>query len=105
MSIDDIVGNWIKEAEKSGELKKLKGHGKPMPDDADYWRTPAAYRLAHKILKNSGFTPGEVKLVDEIATLKEKLRTSNDEEECAALRKEISEKQLRVQLFLEQSRK
>jgi hypothetical protein len=33
--IDDIIGGWVRDAEKSGELKRLPGYGKPLELDED----------------------------------------------------------------------
>ncbi len=54
--VDDIIGGWVKSAEKSGEVKKLPGYGKPLALE-DERAVPPKYRMAFRILKNSGYTP------------------------------------------------
>ena len=52
--VDDIIGGWVKEAEKTGEVKRLPGYGKPLDLDEDR-HVPAKYRMAYRVLKNAGY--------------------------------------------------
>jgi len=61
---ETIVEEKIKKAQKDGVFKNLDGTGKPLKfEDA---HVPEELRLAHKILKNSGFLPPEVELKKKI---------------------------------------
>jgi len=67
--IDDIIGGWVRDAEKSGEVKNLPGYGKTLDLDDDK-HVPAKYRMAYRVLKNSGHTPPEIQMIQRIAELK-----------------------------------
>lgn len=57
---EKIVEERIKKAQEEGEFDNLEGTHKPLKfDDLNI---PEEFRLAHKILKNSGFLPPEVEL-------------------------------------------
>lgn len=99
MSVDKIIDEWMKEAEKSGELKHLKGTGKPYVPDRAYFQTPEVYRMAFKMLRDSGYIPPEVKMFKEVKELREKLETSTDEAERDKLLKKIADRELRIQSF------
>ncbi len=61
---ETIVEEMIKKAQKDGIFDNLDGTGKPLNfEDAN---VPEELRLAHKILKNSGFLPPEVELKKKI---------------------------------------
>ena len=102
MTIDDITGRWIKQAEKSGELKQNKNFGKKLNLDDEFAKTPPELRIAFKVLKNSGYAPGEVSLFKELDGLRAKLAEETDEEERKSIQKQMAEKQLKIQLFAEQ---
>lgn len=101
--VDDIIGGWIKEAEKSGELKKLPGYGEPLNLDEDK-HVPAKYRMAFRVLKNAGYKPPEVELIQRIADLKAQIENTTNEDDSAALRTELNEAQLKLDVALEKFR-
>ena len=101
MTIDDITGRWIKEAEKSGELESNKHYGKKLNLDDGFGNTPEELKIAFKVLKNSGYAPGEVSLFKELEGLRKKLIEETDEEERQSIQKQMAEKQLKIQLFTE----
>ena len=102
MTYDDITGRWIKEAEASGELKHNKHYGKKLNLADEFAQTPEELKIAFKVLKNSGHTPGEVSLFKELEGLRKKLADETDEAERKSIQKQMAEKQLRIQLFAEQ---
>jgi len=55
-----LVEQRIKKAQKEGCFDNLEGTNKPLKFDD--MNVPKDLRLAHKILKNSGFLPPEVEL-------------------------------------------
>ncbi len=60
-----IVEERIKKAEKQGAFENLPGRGRPLAfNDAN---VPDELRMAHKILKNSGFLPPEIELKKKIS--------------------------------------
>ena len=100
MSLDKAVEAIIKEAMERGEFANLPGRGKPL-DLSAYFETPEEVRLAFSILKNAGLVPEEINLLQEIATLRERLAAVVEEAERQNLRKSIGEKQLQYNLLLE----
>lgn len=61
-----LVEARIKKAQEEGAFDNLEGIHKPLKFDDQ--NIPEELRLAHKILKNSGFLPPEVELRKKIAT-------------------------------------
>lgn len=60
-----IVEERIRKAQERGEFDNLAGTGKPLQFEDSH--IPEDLRLAHKILKNSGFLPPEVELKKQIS--------------------------------------
>ena len=102
MTYDDITGRWVREAEKSGELRANKHFGKKINLQDEFAQTPEELKIAFKVLKNSGFVPGEVNLFRELEGLRKKLAEETDEDERKAIQKQMADKQLKIQLFAEQ---
>jgi hypothetical protein len=89
-SVDQI----IREAIERGEFDNLPGKGKPI-DLTDYFTTPEELRMAYSVLKNAGIMPSEAQSLADIAQREEQLRNARDEDERAAIRREIVQKRLR----------
>ena len=104
MSFDKIVESIIQEAMQRGEFENLSGQGKPL-DLTDYFNTPEDVRVAQSMLKNAGMVPVEVELLQEIAALKEKALSVEDELEREKYRKIMEEKQIQFNLSLERRRR
>ncbi len=68
-----IVEERIKKARKKGEFDNLDGLHKPLKFEDE--NVPEELRLAHKILKNSGFLPPEVDLRNKISRTETLLET------------------------------
>lgn len=68
-----IVEERIKKAQKKGEFEKLDGLHKPLKFEDK--NVPEELRLAHKILKNSGFLPPEIDLRNRIERTENLLET------------------------------
>ena len=69
-----LVEQRIKKAQKDGEFDNLKGTNKPLKFEDQ--NVPQELRLAHKILKNSGFLPPEVELKKKITQTEQLLETA-----------------------------
>lgn len=98
--VDEIVGGWVRDAEKSGEVKKLPGYGKPLHLDEDTG-VPPKYRMAFRILKNAGYTPPEVEMIQRVAKLKADIEIESDELRRASLQTELSELQQKLDVALD----
>ena len=100
MSLDKITEAKIREAMERGELDNLPGRGKPLNLDV-YFNTPEELRMAYSLLRNAGIVPEEVELLQQTAALRERLSGTDEEAERSALRKQISEAQMRYGLLME----
>lgn len=100
-AVDDLIGQWIKRAEQSGELSRSKLFGRPFRADDGFEQTPEELRMAHKVLKNAGYVPAEVEAMQQIAALRQSLVAEKEPAEQARLRREIAELQQRLSLRLE----
>lgn len=98
--IDDIIGGWVRNAEKSGEVKELPGYGKPFTLDDDK-HIPSKYRMAYRMLKNAGYSPPEVEMIRRVSELKSEIKNEVDEHKRSALKTELSETQLKLDVALE----
>lgn len=75
-----IAEERIREAVERGELDDLPGKGRPQRLDDDS-HLPAELRMAYKVLKNSGYTPPELDLRNEIHQVEDLLASAPDEKE------------------------
>jgi hypothetical protein len=98
---DEEIARHLREAAASGELSRIEGYGKPLPEDPGWSATPEELRMPYKILKNSGFVPPEVEMFHERAALAAALEAAGSEPEKAALRAKLAELQQRIALRLE----
>ncbi|MBI9089906.1 MAG: DUF1992 domain-containing protein [Desulfobacterium sp.] len=84
-----IVEERIRKAQKKGQMDNLPGEGRPLPvEEID---PSNEFRLAHKILKNSGFLPPEVELRKKIFSTEQLLSSvASDTPEQARLQKKLT---------------
>ncbi len=84
-----IVEERIRQAQKEGAFDDLPGAHKPLKFDD--MNVPEPYRLAYKILKNSGFLPPEVELKKKIAGCQDLIGSLEpDSEERKHLHKKLN---------------
>lgn len=74
------VEQKIRDAIARGEFDNLPGKGKPL-DLSDWQKTPEQMRMAHSLLKSSGYTPPEVQMKSEIGELKALIKEATDKDE------------------------
>ena len=98
--VDDIIGDWIRKAERSGELKQGKYWGKPFDLDDGSADTPARLRMAYRILKNAGYVPHEVAELNRLAALKERLSAETEPTVRLELSREVAELTTRVRVLM-----
>lgn len=79
----------IAEAVLRGDLDELPGAGKPLEFADDPLVTPEQ-RMVNRILKNAGFTPREIVLRKEIATLQKEIRNTPCGERRDRLKRELA---------------
>jgi len=91
----------IEEAVRNGELDNLPMAGKKLPVD-DLSHIPEDLRMSYRIMKNAGYVPEEVSLRKECLRLHDLLAAARNDGEQEQLRRKLNEKQLRLQMLLEQ---
>lgn len=87
-----IAENKIREAMEKGDFDNLYGQGKPIDFNADA-HIPAEYRMAHKILQNSGFETTDADLVKQIQSLKQEAESTRTDSATSAIAKIIKRKE------------
>ena len=86
---EKLVEQRIIEAQKKGEMDNLPGEGKPL--NLEDMKVPEDFRMAHRVLKNAGFLPPEVKLRKEIENVETLLLTmSSDAPERCKIQKKLN---------------
>ena len=90
-----IAERKIMQAIEHGEFDHLENAGKPVDlnDDAGI---PQDLKLAYRVLKNSGCLPPELELRNEIITLRDLLRTIDDDRERTKKLRELNFKLLKL---------
>lgn len=101
-SLDAHIGEALRAAEQSGELKGARDYGKPIDFGDGYDETPPELRLAFKMLKDSGFAPAEVAMLQEIAAMRKTYAAMDPgTEEARALATKIQNLELDARLRIE----
>ncbi len=95
LAFETIAERRILEAMGRGEFDRLPGAGQPLTLEDDSM-VPPELRIAYKILKNAGCIPPELELRKEILTLRDLIRTVEDEGERKAGVRELNRKLLRL---------
>ncbi|MEC7307326.1 DnaJ family domain-containing protein [Vibrio gigantis] len=98
--VDNAIAGWIRNAEKTGELKNNAYNGKKLELD-EYFQTPAEHRMSMKILKDANCLPPAIRLMKQIDEVKEAHSNTTDPEKKETLRKEIMSLELKRDLLLE----
>ena len=102
LTLDEQIAAALREADASGELRGTKDYGKPLDFGDGYAETPAELRLAFKVLKDSGFAPAEVAMLQEIAAMRKAYAAMDpDTDEARALAKKIQDLDIEARLRIE----
>jgi hypothetical protein len=104
-AVDDIIGRWVKQVERTGELAKGRYWGKPLDLDDGREQTPETWRMAHRVLKNAGYVPAEVGMMQQVADLERQLDACGTDEERQALQRRIAELRQNIALRREPRRR
>ncbi|WP_370296864.1 DUF1992 domain-containing protein [Rossellomorea marisflavi] len=93
----------IRKAYEDGEFNELPGFGKPMDlnDDAGI---PEDLKMAHRMMKNAGYSMEEAGLKREMMRIEDLIRTCEDDAEAKALQKDLNEKVLKYNAMLSKKR-
>lgn len=100
-TMDEVIARHLQQAAESGELSRIAGYGKPLPEDAGWDATPEELRMPFKILKNAGYVPPEVELFHERARLTAALEACTTDSERTSLQGQLSALQQKLALRLE----
>ncbi|MZP31032.1 DUF1992 domain-containing protein [Heliobacterium undosum] len=96
---EKLVEAKIQEAMRNGEFDNLP-LGKPI--DLDYWASlPEDIRAGYMLLKNAGYAPEEVQLVNDMGKLREQLAGNNKQDEKAVIIKMLKENELKYNIMME----
>ena len=96
--LEKIAEKKIREAIERGEFANLPGAGKPLRLEDDSM-IPEDLRVAYKILKNAGCIPPELELRREIITLRDLLRSIEDDDDKREKIQELNSKLLKFNLI------
>jgi hypothetical protein len=102
--IDDIIGEWVKQAEQSGELRRGRYWGKPFDLEDGMAQTPTRLRMAYRILKNAGYVPPEVELLRRLADLKDERDAERNPARRERLDRQVANLESKVATVLEKLR-
>jgi DnaJ homologue, subfamily C, member 28, conserved domain len=94
----------IRKAIERGEFENLKGKGKPLNLD-DYFDTPEDTRIGYSLLKNAGFVPEEVELLNQITEIKARIKETTNESDRKVLYRKLLDVQLKYDLRMERLKK
>jgi DnaJ homologue, subfamily C, member 28, conserved domain len=103
--VDEIIRQWVQKVEATGELRKIPGFGEPFQFDDGFLETPTELRMAYKILKNAGYVPAEIELLQKLAAMREELNATQDVSRRRELELGISETQQKVTMMLDAMRR
>jgi hypothetical protein len=100
--LEDHIAEALREAQAKGELQGARSYGKPLDLGDGYDDTPPELRMAFKILKDSGFAPAEVQLLNDLAELRKQLAALDAASpEAQELRGKIHDLELKISLRME----
>ena len=101
-TLEEQIAEALRKAHESGELAGTKSFGKPLDFGDGYEETPPELRLAFKVLKDSGFAPPEVSMLQEIAAMRRQLASLDPQgEEAKALVLKIQQMEVEARLRIE----
>lgn len=100
-SLDEQISADLAASLASGELQSSPAWGRPLPEDG-FLETPTELRMAYKVLKNAGYVPDEVALMQELQAWRDQLAGMDPvSKEADELRTRILDRELLVALNIE----
>lgn len=98
---DEVIARHIQNALTAGELQTIQGFGKPLTVDPGWEATPEEFRMPFKILKNAGYVPVEVEMLNQKAALTKQLETVSSDCERQDVMKKLSVLEQSIAMRLE----
>ena len=102
--VEDHIGRHLAESEKTGELQAAPSFGKPLDYGEGYFETPEDLRMGYKILKDAGYVPPEVELMQEIEALRRTLEEQPHAPDASAQRLRLADMRQKLSMQLEKLR-
>jgi Domain of unknown function (DUF1992) len=102
--IEDEISRKLAAAEQSGELRAAPSFGKPFSASEGWDETPDEFKMAFKMLKDSGFVPPEIAAFHERARLRAHMNTCDDYADRQRTAAELSALEQLITLRLEDMR-
>ncbi len=102
--VEDHIGRHLAESEKTGELRAAASFGKPLDFGDGYFETPEDLRMGYKILKDAGYVPPEVELMQEIEALHRTLEAAPDAADAPTNQKRLTDLRQKLTMQLEKLR-
>lgn len=100
---EELVEAKIQEAMRNGEFDNLP-FGKPI--NLDYWASlPEDIRAGYMLLKNAGYAPEEVQLLNDMRELRKQLDSDNNQDKRAAVLKKLRETDLQYHIMMERGKR
>jgi len=103
MVFDRLADRRIREAMSEGKFDHLPRRG--AIDLDEYFKMPADLRMAYSILKSAGCVPEEVELLRDADHLESELAAATDDARRFALRRELADARLKLDLALERAKR
>jgi hypothetical protein len=98
--VDELIKQWVRKVEATGELERDPNFGKPLPQAEGYLDTPDELKMAFRMLKDAGYVPAEVELLKTLAARKSVLAAETDPARRKALQTEIANLQTKAAIML-----
>ncbi len=93
----------IKKAYDDGEFNQLPGFGKPLNLNDDLG-IPQELKMAHRMLKNAGFSTDEMSLHKEMMRIEDLIRVCENDLEKEELQRSLNEKMVKYNSMLSKKR-
>lgn len=100
--LEDHIGESLRHSE--AELRAAPSWGKPLNLGDGYEQTPDEFKTPFKMLKDGGYVPPEVQLMQDIAALAARLEGAPEGEAARADRQRLSEMRQVLAMRLEKLR-
>lgn len=100
-SLDEQIGEALRESEARGELRRAPSWGRALRADDGFDETPVEWRMPFKILKDAGMAPPEVALMQEIRALQAEADAAATPAAREVLLRRLSDKRQHLALRLE----
>jgi hypothetical protein len=98
--VDELIKQWVRKVEATGELERDPHFGKPLPLADGYLDTPDELKMAFRMLKDAGYVPAEVELLKTLAARKSALAAETDPVRKKALQTEVANLEAKAAIML-----